>query len=164
METSNSDVNPYPEDGLKKFNWAAFFGGTIWSLWHKQYLIALICFIPFGLIAEQFFTILTGIIINIVIGLPVAIYLGKHGYRMAWKAYKDKYQSVSKMYANQKSWLRILLIIWITIIVFLAGYTLLVFMEIYNSFNGDIPHEFWTEFLRLLKDFNQGKPTVYKGL
>lgn len=150
------------EERLMKFNWAGFFGGTIWCLWHKQYLFALLCFIPFGLIIEQFTTILTGTIIAIVIGLLIGIYLGKHGYRMAWKAYKDKYQSIDKMYANQKSWLRIFLIIYITFAVFILGFTFLTFMEIYNSYNGKIPHEFWTEFLRQLKDYNQGTPpTAY---
>ena len=69
---------------LNKFNWAAFFGGAIWSVFHKQYLIFIICIIPFGLLIELFTNEFTGNIVGSVLSLAVAIYLGKNGYRMAW--------------------------------------------------------------------------------
>jgi predicted membrane protein len=135
------------EDRLKKFNWAAFFGGAIWSVWHKQYLIFVLCLIPYEMIISKLVNQLVGDISNFVIGLSIAYYLGKHGYKMAWGAYKDKYQSVEGMFKNQKSWLRVFLIIYITLTICIVAFAIMVGIEMYNEFNGKVPTGFWGELI-----------------
>jgi|GEM_PF-2445523 len=80
-----SPNQPFPDE-LRKWSWGAFGLGWIWGI-GNQVWISLLVFIPF---------------LNIIIGLPLSIYLGICGNRLAWE--KDQKKDLTEFMNRQRIW------------------------------------------------------------
>jgi hypothetical protein len=125
--------NPDDDERMKKFNWGAFLGGWIWCLCYKQYIVFLVYLIPVILIEYFAPKILAGQIFEIILGLAISIYLGINGNKMAWAAYKDKYQTIENLLKQQRVWFKTFLIIYIVVTVLIIGIAITVGIHMFNE-------------------------------
>lgn len=97
--------NSIPE-GVKGWNWGAFFLNGIWGLGNKTY-IALLAFIP-------------------IINIPIMIFLGLKGNELSWEN-KD-WKSVEHFVSAQRKWnIAGLVVFAIYILVFLIEFLISIF-------------------------------------
>lgn len=80
--TTNHDTEKSVPEGIKGWNWGAFFLNGIWGIGNKTY-IALLAFIP-------------------IINVPMMIILGLKGNEMSWK--NREWESIDHFISIQRKW------------------------------------------------------------
>ena len=89
----------YNDERLKKFNWGAFLMTGPWCFIYKQWIYLIV----FLIIAALCSTDNSGI--SFILNLLLCYMVGKKGYRIAWKTYKSKFETVERMIKAQKEWM-----------------------------------------------------------